>query len=65
MACPAINGYHVVATYCWQGIDATLSGEETPILIAGVGRYKCFVTARDNVLSREFFISGELRATSE
>lgn len=58
MACPAINGYHGIATYCWQGIDATLFGEESPILFAGVGRYKCLVTARDNVLSQEFIVFG-------
>ena len=59
MACPAINGYHGVATYHWEGIDTPLSGEETPILIAGIGRYKCHVTAGHNVQSREYIVNGE------
>ena len=60
MACPAINGYHSIANYEWQGLDTPLAGEETPILICGVGRYKCTVTCGDEALRREFVVSGEL-----
>ena len=49
-----------MATYHWEGIDTPLSGEETPILIAGIGRYKCHVTAGHNVQSREYIVNGEL-----
>ena len=60
MACIAINGYHGITSYCWQGVDTPLAGEETPILISGVGRYKCIVTSGDEVMTQEFIVSGEL-----
>ena len=60
MACPAINGYHGVATYYWEGIDAPVSGEDTPLLISGIGRYKCQVTVGDRVLDRHFVVCGKL-----
>ena len=59
MACPAINGYHSIATYSWQRNGNLLKGEETPLLYCSeVGTFTCHVTAGDIISSQEFIVSG-------
>ena len=61
MACPAINGYHSVATYSWQRNGNPIVGEETPLLFcAEIGVFRCYVNAGSNttLTSPEFVVSG-------
>ena len=59
MACPAINGYHSVATYSWQSDATPIMGEETPLLFCTKkGVYRCCITAGDNISSQQFVVSG-------
>ena len=58
MACPALNGFHGVATYSWEKDNRPLSGQDTPLLYSGTGRYKCTVRAKENILCAEFVVNG-------
>ena len=64
IACPAINGFHSVATYSWESADGVLFGENTPLLFCGVGDFKCTIKAGDHVVCREFTVFGECLITA-
>ena len=55
----ANNDFYGVAGYQWHQSGRVISGEDTPCLIAGVGKYKCIVKAKERVLAREFVVSGK------
>jgi len=60
MACVAIHGYHHISTYCWLKDGDVFPGQESPIVIAGVGSYQCLVTFNGHVLGNTFTVSGKL-----
>lgn len=59
LACAALNGFHGQATYSWTMNGSILPGENTPLLMSGVGKYDCTVAVKDEVLSRSFHVCGE------
>lgn len=64
MACAALNGFHGQAIYSWTMNGSVLPGENTPLLMSGVGKYDCTVAVKDEVLSRSFCVCGELGRVS-
>ena len=60
MTCVAIHGYHHLFTNSWLKDGDVFPGQESPIVIAGVGNYQCLVTFNSHVLGSKFTVSGKL-----